>query len=339
VIKLCRFFNFAKDRKTSCQYPDWEYNTSFTRQFFNSIKAQDSVYSIFNLKTLTMKRRIFLKTAGGFAAGLAIAPYACSNSSSSTEVVSTNTFGLQLYSLRDVIPADPKGILKQVASFGYKQIESYEGAQGMFWGMKNTEFKKYIGDLGLDMVSSHCDIDKDFEKKAAEAAEIGMKYLICPWRSQETLDDYKRVAEDFNAKGEICKSNGIRFAYHNHAYSFNLVEDEYPQDIFMAGTDADLVDYEMDIYWVVTGGQDPKTWFEKYPNRFKLCHVKDRIKNTTEAEATCTLGTGSIDFPSIIAAGQPQGLEYYIVEQERYDGTTPIESAKDDAAYMAKLKL
>lgn len=283
------------------------------------------------------KRREFLKLSGSVAAGLAILPLSCTSATQTD--AATNTFGLQLYSLRDVIPADPKGILKQVASFGYKQIESYEGAQGMFWGMKNTEFKKYISDLGLDTVSSHCDIDKDFEKKAAEAAEIGMKYLICPWRSQETLDDYKRVAEDFNAKGEICKSNGIRFAYHNHAYSFNLVEDEYPQDIFMAGTDAELVDYEMDIYWVVTGGQDPKTWFEKYPNRFKLCHMKDRMKNATETEATCTLGTGSIDFQPIVDVAKANGMEYYIVEQERYDGSTPIESVKDNASYMGKLIL
>uniref|UniRef100_UPI004048CAD7 sugar phosphate isomerase/epimerase family protein n=1 Tax=Roseivirga sp. TaxID=1964215 RepID=UPI004048CAD7 len=286
---------------------------------------------------MTYKRRDFLKVGGSFAAGMAILPMGC-NFAAKTEVA-TNTFGLQLYSLRDVIPADPKGILKQVASFGYKQIESYEGAQGMFWGMKNTEFKNYIGDLGLDMVSSHCDIDKDFEKKATEAAEIGMKYLICPWRSQETLDDYKRVAEDFNAKGEICKSNGIRFAYHNHAYSFELMEGIMPQDIMMGQTDPDLVNFEMDIYWVVTGGQDPKTWFEKYPDRFKLCHMKDRIKNATETEATCTLGTGSIDFQPIVDAAKANGMQYYIVEQERYDGTTPIESAKDDAAYMAKLKL
>ncbi|MGK0488803.1 MAG: sugar phosphate isomerase/epimerase [Candidatus Endobugula sp.] len=288
---------------------------------------------------MNYKRRHFLKTAGGFAAGLVIAPYACSSAGSSSEIVSSNNFGLQLYSLRDVIPADPKGILQQVASFGYSQIESYEGAQGMFWGMKNTEFKKYIDGLGLDMISSHCDIDNDFESKAAEAAEIGMKYLICPWRSQKSLDDYKRVAEDFNVKGEICQSNGIRFAYHNHAYSFETMEGIMPQDIMMAGTDTDLVDFEMDIYWVVTGGQDPKAWFEKYPNRFKLCHMKDRMKNATEAEATCTLGTGSIDFQPIVDVAKANGLEYYIVEQERYDGSTPIESVKEDAAYMSKLTL
>lgn len=288
---------------------------------------------------MTLKRRNFLKIAGGFAAGLAIAPYACSGASSSNEVVSTNTFGLQLYTLRDDFPKDPKGILAKVASYGYKQIESYEGAQGMFWGMTNKEFKTYLDELGMDIISSHCDIDNDFERKAAEAAEIGMKYLICPWRSQEKLDDYYAVAEDFNTKGEICKANGIKFAYHNHAYSFTTIDGIFPHDILMENTDPALVEYEMDIYWVVTAGQDPIEWIKKYPNRFTLCHMKDRMKNAEEAEATCVLGTGMIDFQTIVNEAKANGMKHYIVEQERYDGTTPLASAEVNATYMNQLSL
>lgn len=288
---------------------------------------------------MTLKRRNFLKTAGGFAAGLAIAPYACSGASSSNEVVSTNTFGLQLYTLRDDFPKDPKGILAKVASYGYKQIESYEGAQGMFWGMTNKEFKAYMDELGMSIISSHCDIDNDFERKAAEAAEIGMKYLICPWRSQEKLDDYYAVAEDFNAKGEICKANGIKFAYHNHAYTFTTIDGIFPHDILMENTDPALVEHEMDIYWVVTAGQDPIEWIKKYPNRFTLCHMKDRMKNAEEAEATCVLGTGMIDFQTIVNEAKANGMKYYIVEQERYDGTTPLASAEANATYMNQLSL
>lgn len=286
---------------------------------------------------MKQKRRSFLKTAGGFAAGLALAPYACTSGIKTEEAVDTSSFGLQLYTLRDDFPKDPKGVLAQVASFGYKQIESYEGPQGMFWGMTNKEFKAYMDELGMNIVASHCDIDNDFERKAAEAAEIGMKYLICPWRSQQILDGYKQAAADFNAKGEICKTNGIRFAYHNHAYSFTEMEGQMPQDIFMNETDPDLVDFEMDMYWVVTGGQDPKAWFNKYPGRFKLGHVKDRLGNTEEAEATCTLGTGIIDYPSIVPDATTAGMEYFIVEQERYDGTTPLKSTEANATYMADL--
>lgn len=256
------------------------------------------------------------------------------------ETAAGNKFGLQLYSLRDDLPKDPKGVLKQVASFGYNQIEGYEGPQGIFWGMKNTEFKKYVDDLGLDFVSSHCAWDKDLDTKAAQAAEIGMKYLLCPYiGSQPTIDDFKKIAARFNEAGAICKKHGIRFGYHNHAYSFKPVDGQLPQNVMMDETDPALVDFEMDIYWVVDAGADPKAWFEKYKNRFKLCHIKDRMKNAdpTAANNSCTLGEGTIDFASILKDGKANGLEYFIVEQERYDNTTPLKSAADNAAYMKKL--
>jgi len=291
---------------------------------------------------MSYKRRDFLKVTGAATAGLAfssITANACSaNLFSATKKL--DVFGLQLYSLRDDLPKDPKAVLKQVASFGYKQVEGFEGAQGIFWGMTNTEFKKYLDDLGLTMISSHCNINKDFEQKANEAAAIGMKYLICPYLGpQKSLDDFKKAADEFNQRGEICKKAGIKFAYHNHDYSFTLQEGQFPQDVMMKGTNTDTVDFEMDMYWVVTAGQDPVEWMKKYPNRFKLCHVKDRTKNSTEKADTCTLGMGSIDYPSILPQAKKLGMEYFIVEQEKYAGTTPLKSAEDDAAYMKKLKV
>jgi sugar phosphate isomerase/epimerase len=98
-------------------------------------------------------------------------------------------------------------------------------------------------------------MNKDFEQKAAQAGEIGMKYLICPFLGpQKSMDDFKRFADQFNKSGEICKKNGLRFAYHNHGYSFQPLDGQLPQDVMMTSTDASLVDYEMDIYWVVTAG-------------------------------------------------------------------------------------
>jgi len=287
---------------------------------------------------MNQDRRKFLQLGGSLTLGAFLAPSLMNFFESDAKKL--KKYGIQLYTLRDVLPADPKGVLKQLAGFGYTQIESYEGAQGMFWGMSNIEFKKYIGDLGMKMVSSHCDINKDFEKKAAEAAEIGMKYLICPYKGpQKSIDDFKKFADEFNAKGEICKKNGIRFAYHNHDYSFKAMNGEVPQDVMMKGTDASLVDFEMDMYWVVTAGEDPLAWMKKYPNRFKLCHVKDRAKGATEGFDSCTLGEGSIDYASILRSAKKMGMEYLIVEQEKYTGTTPIKAAQDDAAYMGKLIL
>ena len=249
-------------------------------------------------------------------------------------------FGLQLYTLRDLFPDDPKGILKQVSDMGFTQIEGYEGDQGMFWGMSHTDFKAYTDELGLDFIASHCRVEENFEEKAAQAAEIGLKYLICPYIGpQDSMEGFKQWTEKFNACGEICKKNGIRFAYHNHAYSFQELEGIIPQDYMMENTDSDLVDFELDMYWVVTGQADLIGYLEKYPNRFRLCHIKDRIKDAApeEQQASCDLGTGSIDYPQILKVAADNGMQYYILEQERYDNSTPLDSAKVGAEYLSKV--
>ena len=290
---------------------------------------------------MSYTRRDFLKSGSGLAlAGLAAHGNLAAILNGDEEARRLSSFGIQLWTVRDELPKDPKGVLKQLASFGYKQIESFEGTKGIFWGMSHSDFKMYLDDLGMTIISSHCDITKDFDQKAAQAAAIGMKYLICPWKGpQKSIDDFKKFAEEFNQKGEICKKNGIRFAYHNHDYGFVVMNGKMPQDVMMQNTDPALVDFEMDIYWVVTAAQNPETWLKKYKNRFRLCHVKDRTKNTTEKDASCILGQGSIDFSKILKTARRNGMQYYIVEQEKYVNSTQIDSANADAGYMKTVKI
>jgi sugar phosphate isomerase/epimerase len=288
---------------------------------------------------MSIKRRDFLKTSTLLGSGLALSAFSPGLLSCKSANIggsgNIKNFGLQLYSLRDDLPKDPKGVLRQVASFGYKQLEGFEGPKGIYWGMTNTEFKSFLDSQGMTMISSHCNYMQDFERKVDEAAAIGMKYLMCPYLGpKKTIDEYKRAAEVFNQKGQVCKSRGMRFAYHNHDYSFKPVEGQLPQDVMMQNTDPALVDFEMDMYWVVAAGQDPIAWFNKYPNRFRLGHVKDK-----KGHETCTLGKGEINYPVILKAGQQKGMQYFIVEQEEYTGTTPLAAAKDDAAYMKNVKI
>ncbi len=305
---------------------------------------------------MKLHRRQFLATTTKVtAASLLLPAWACQGGGSrkssdsdgeeesqAAEMTSLNlgAFGIQLYTLRDVIGEDPTYTLELLGKMGYTQIESYEGPMGMFWGMSPSEYRSFLYDNGMRALSSHADINKEFERKAAEAAEAGMSFLACPWIGpQESMDDFKRYAERFNECGEICKQNGLRFAYHNHAYSFEPLAGEMPQDVMMEMTDPELVDYQMDIYWVVTAGQDPAAWLQKYPNRWNSCHVKDRLKDADpeEREASCDLGTGSIDYPTILAEAQKQGMKYFILEQERYDNSTPMESARAGAEYLKQL--
>ncbi len=299
-------------------------------------------------------RRQFIKLSGLAGGALLTMPlFSCENSGTTDQEgreearrdqnndkgENLDEFGIQLYTLKDEMAENPKEILKQLSSYGYKHIESFEGAAGMFWGMSNTEFKEYLDELDMKIISSHTNINENFEEKAKQAAEIGMKYLICPYVGpQETLEDYKRLAEQFNECGQICKDNGIRFAYHNHDYTFKEVEGVMPQDFLMENTDKDLVDFEMDIYWVVAAGKDPEEYLKKYEDRWKLCHIKDLKKTNGENNST-EIGNGSIDFSKILRTAKDNGMEYFIVEQEYFEGSTPLESSKKSAEYVKNLKI
>ncbi len=282
-------------------------------------------------------RRSFLKTSGLIASGAVFGgmPFISSCASPSRE---TMPFGLQLWTLRDIIFDDPQGTLRQVAEFGYKQIESFEGPEGIFWGMGNRNFKSFLDDIGLTMISSHADVFEDFERKAGEAAEIGVEYLVCPWIGpQESLDDYRAMADQFNEIGEKANAAGVKFAYHNHAYTFEEMDGVLPQDLLMDNTDPDLVEYQMDIYWVVAANADPVEWLNRYPRRFTSSHVKD-LSNGDEPESVI-LGNGVIDFPTVLSAAKEQGMKYFIVEQEQYTDTTPLDAIQENARFMKELRI
>jgi sugar phosphate isomerase/epimerase len=286
---------------------------------------------------MSINRRDFLRNGSFAALGLSVPFLTKANFLDAPAGFKIPNFGIQLWTVKENMMADAKGTLAKLASFGYKQIESYEGPQGMFWGMGNKGFKSYMDDLGMTIVSSHCDNLTNFDKKSEEAAAIGMHYLICPHKgTQKSLDNYKAFADEFNTSGKIAKKNGIKFAYHNHDYSFIPMDGQMPQDVMMQGTDPSLVDFEMDIYWVNAANEDPIAWLKKYPNRFKLCHVKDLAKTANNGHESCVLGTGTIDFKKVLKAGATYGLETFFVEQEAFTGTNPIDAAGLDAKYMQK---
>lgn len=284
---------------------------------------------------MSINRRDFLRNSSFAAVGLSMPFLSKANFLDAPAGFKIPNFGIQLWTVKENMIEDAKGTLAKLASFGFKQIESYEGPQGMFWGMGHKGFKSYIDDLGMKIVSSHCDNLTDFDKKSEEAAAIGMKYLICPHKgAQKSLDNYKAFADEFNVSGKIAKKHGIKFAYHNHDYSFIPMDGQMPQDVMMQGTDPSLVDFEMDIYWVNFANQDPIAWLKKYPNRFKLCHVKDLTKKVNNKQESCVIGTGIIDFKKVLKAGATYGLESFFVEQEEFTGTNPMDAAGLGAKYM-----
>jgi sugar phosphate isomerase/epimerase len=291
-----------------------------------------------------MERKKFIQLASSGLGILAANNYVNAMSFLHPNQTKTNikNFGIQLWTVRDAMANDAKSTLKALASYGYKSIESFDGEKGMFWGMTPTEFKTYLTNNNLNIKAAHCNLNVDFEKKAEQAASIGMEFLIYPWEGPDKkIDDYKKLAEDFNKKGEYLKKMGLKLAFHNHDYTFKKMDGVYGQDTLMKNTQEDLVYYEMDIYWVITAGEDPIKWIKKYPNRFKSCHIKDRIKNVepSNTNASCVLGKGQINFNSILQVAKQNGMKYFFVEQERYDEGSSMECAKMNAAYMQKIKI
>jgi sugar phosphate isomerase/epimerase len=286
-------------------------------------------------------RRQFVRNAGLVTISLGLADLFAAFPAKDGSI---SKIGIQLYMVRSEMEKDALGTLKQLGKMGYRQIESYAGNKGIFWGKQPGEFKNMAADAGLEIISTHYnDDDIPFNKKAEAAAGIGMKYLICPWKGpQKSIDDFKRIAEEFNKLGKICKDYGLRFGYHPHDYPYKSVDGQIPIDTLLANTDKDLVDFEIDFYYTVTEGKDPMAYLEKYAGRFRLCHLRDVLKQRlpagTEEESACDLGQGIIDYPTLLKLAADQGMQYYFVEQSRFYKETPLESAKINLNYLKNLR-
>lgn len=278
---------------------------------------------------MTTNRRDFIRTSSLLAAGTILLP-------SFSLAKPKMKPGLQVYSVRDQLTKDFEGTMKYISKVGYKYIEGYGlGIDGMFLNtISASHYAKVIQDLGMELKATHCKYSSaDKAGKMIDAAkETGMEYMIVPGipgKLRETLDGWKEIAENFNKLGEMCNKAGLKFAYHNHAFEFQKMEGVIPQELLIESTEADLVAFEADLFWVTKGGYDPMKLIKKYPGRIKLFHVKDA---TPELEAT-TVGAGIIDFKGLFNAAKKDALEYYFVEDERTDD--PFKNIKADYDYIS----
>lgn len=249
--------------------------------------------------------------------------------------------GLQLYSLRDDIKADFDQTVAAVGEMGYKFVEAANYGDGKFYGMTPEEFKAKVEAAGMTLLSSHTGrslpIDKmesiDWDEvwqwwdaciDAHKAA--GITYIVVPsmpgdFKKLETLKAY---CDYYNQIGQRCKDKGLKFGYHNHAFEFAKVEDQVMYDYMIENTDPSLVSFQMDVYWVVRGGQSPVEYFQKYPGRFELLHIKDHKE----------LGqSGMVGFEAIFNNIEDSGAKYLIVEVEKYN-YTPKESVEKSLHYL-----
>ncbi len=246
---------------------------------------------------------------------------------------------IQLYSVRDDIKADYEGTIAKVAEIGYTGVEAASYNDGKLYGLEPAEFKKSIEDVGMEVLSSHITypladnpVDTDWDAvwawwdTAIQAhKDAGMKYIVAPWmKTPETLEALQAYCDYYNQIGEKCNEAGIRFGYHNHNFEFTEIEGELMYDYMLNNTDPSKVFFQMDVYWVGEGGKDPVEYFNNFPGRFELLHIKDEKE----------LGlSGKVNFESIFENIDKSGAKYNIVEVERYTGT-PIEGVEESYNYL-----
>lgn len=288
----------------------------------------------------SQSRRDFLRvSAAGALGAFVLSQSSCRNASNKAakvaepENVDPRSFGLglQLYTIRDAMTADVPGSLKKVSDLGYKYVELADYVDGKFYGYSPADFKKMVNDLGMEILSSHTQVEgvgvtlESARKMAEDHALIGAKYCIQPWIVEEmrnSVATYQKMAANWNEIGKVMKEFGLQFGYHNHNFEFATVEGKVPYfDIMLAELDKDLVVMEMDMFWVTQAGHNPVDIFNKYPGRFPLFHLKDGYTQMPPyfdvvKDNIAPVGEGVVPFKDIIAAKDIAGMKYMIVEQD-----------------------
>lgn len=250
-----------------------------------------------------------------------------------------NFGGLALYTVRDNMGEDAKATLQKVADAGYAYIEAAGYNEGKFYGMEPQEFKAYLESIGLTPVSTHMGMVtlENADQLIADTKAAGFEYFTIPvppmgmftFNRENRTMGMKGSMEDFadilTTLGKKCEASGLKLLYHNHDFEYKKNEDGIkPIEYLLDNTDPKYVNFQMDLYWVTRAEADPVAYFEEYPGRFKLWHVKDM----DEEGKFAPVGEGTIDFARILKEKKTSGMEKYFVEQDMTWDKKPLEVIK-----------
>jgi sugar phosphate isomerase/epimerase len=281
-------------------------------------------------------RRSFLKASGAAAAAAFVGAERLSAATLKLPI------GLQLYSVRELLPKDFAGTLAKVRAAGYTEVE----AAGYF-DKPAVEFRKAMDTAGLHCISTHHPLAV-LKPRVDELIEyghaLGLEYIVCPSAMHRdptakgplTLDDWRWTAGELNRIGEKVNAAGMRFGYHNHTPEFGSEGGVVFYDELLRLTDPKLVFFEMDCGWVAAAGRNPVEYLSKTPARFPLLHVKDMAREANGQFHSTVMGRGVVDYRPILRAAT--GLKHYFVEQEEFDMDV-IEALRLDAEYMRKFEV
>jgi sugar phosphate isomerase/epimerase len=276
-------------------------------------------------------RRQFLATAALAAANLRAAKL--------------KTVGVQLYTVRSVLPAKPEETLKAIRAIGYQEIEATFAGFDKIWPAVQA--------TGLKPVSMHMDNamvmrgGDELARAVDSLKQYGFQYAVHPYVAPADRggpEVMKALGEKLNHLGELAKKAGMQACYHNHAFEFATPAGS-SQTLFetlATSTDPKLVHFEVDLFWVSVAGLDPADFLRKHKGRVSLVHLKDKAKGTEQRynenvprTAFKEVGNGVIDWPAVLKAASEAGTRHYFVEQDQTPGD-PIESLRESWAYLSK---
>ena len=249
---------------------------------------------------------------------------------------------VQMYSARSILNnGNYADVLKEIAALGYTAVEAASYSDGLIYGDEPEVFKQKVEAAGMKALSAHVGRGLSEEELASgdlSAAlewwdkciethvKAGMEYLVTPWIGvQKNLKDLQLYCDYLNEVGRRCKAAGLKYGYHNHAHEFEKVEGKVMYDYFLEHTDPELVFFQMDVYWTVIGKASPVDYFERYPGRFKMLHIKDEWEVGQ---------SGMVGFDAIFKNAEKAGLENFVVEIERYKHDDILVSFQESADYL-----
>ncbi|GGH05058.1 sugar phosphate isomerase/epimerase family protein [Mucilaginibacter phyllosphaerae] len=288
---------------------------------------------------MNFSRRKFLQSTGTLVLSSAVLS---GKAASSYLNMIKHPVGVQLFTFFNVIDSDVKGTLTKIAAAGYKELESAFSKKGGYYGMKPKEFKAMANGLGLSWKSHHVlgapfklpagakmpttpdgkpmvippmkNLQDDMQQLVDEAAEGGVKYLVCANTPTGSMEELKASIAVLNKTAEAATKAGLIFAYHNHDAEFRILkEGVIPYDMLLSETDPQKMKMELDLAWAIKAGKNPVDLFKQNPGRFPLWHVKDLDAGK---ENILPVGSGTIDFKPIFAAALTAGMQSFFVEHD-----------------------
>ena len=253
--------------------------------------------------------------------------------------------GVQLYTVRSILPKKPLETLRAIEQIGYREVEVTADHMDAIWpSLQQTSLKAISAHLNTELFMRQ---QAKLPAALDDAKKRGFEYVVCPYiapKDRGGVEVIRKLADTLNTAGELCSKAGLRLCYHNHAFEYQPTPDGRLLDVLMKTADPKLVSLELDVMWAHVGGVDPVSILKQYGDRIPLVHLKNvapgvetRYHEDIPDAAFRELGNGVVDIPAVLRAAKQAGVKHYFVEQDQTPGD-PLQSLRESFQYLEGLK-